>query len=101
MRRRPRGCGKRSLPRPRASIVHDRLAFYIGGKWSQASDGATRDVINPATEEVIGRLPMATPADLDRALLAVQEGFETWRRMTAWQRQPIIHRIGTLIEERK
>ena len=55
--------------------MYEELAMYIDGKWCQGSDGAGEDVINPATEEILERLPHASAADLDRALAAAAKGF--------------------------
>ena len=46
--------------------MYEELAMYIDGEWCQGSEGAGEDVVNPATEEVLGRLPHASVADLDR-----------------------------------
>ena len=51
--------------------MYEELAMYIDGEWCQGSDGAGEDVINPATEEKLARLPHASTADLDRALASV------------------------------
>src|SRR3954452_21532001 len=57
-------------------LVRDKL--YIGGEWVEPSGDGTIEVINPATEEVIGRVPEGTPADVDRAVAAAREAFATW-----------------------
>ena len=59
--------------------MYEELAMYIDGEWCQGSDGAGEDVINPATEETLARLPHASSADLDRALAAASRGFAEWR----------------------
>ncbi len=45
--------------------MYEDLALYIDGEWCQGSTGESEDVINPATEKVLGVLPHASPADLD------------------------------------
>jgi acyl-CoA reductase-like NAD-dependent aldehyde dehydrogenase len=57
-------------------LVRDKL--YIGGEWVEPSGEGTIEVINPATEEVMGRVPEGTPADVDRAVAAARQAFETW-----------------------
>src|SRR3954464_2529928 len=57
-------------------IVRDKL--YIGGEWVEPASDAAIDVVNPATEEVIGRVPEGTPQDVDRAVAAARAAFETW-----------------------
>jgi len=57
-------------------IVRDKL--YIGGEWVEPSSDKTIDVVNPATEEVIGRIPEGTPSDVDRAVAAARAAFDVW-----------------------
>ena len=52
----------------------ERDRFYIGGDWVQPSSHDTIDVVNAATEEVMGRVPEGTPADVDRAVAAARDG---------------------------
>jgi len=77
------------------------LALFIGGEWLPAEGRKTSPVINPATEEVIGQLPHASKADLDRALAAAQVGFKTWRAIFADERGKILKRAAELLRERK
>ena len=60
--------------------------LHIGGKWRAASDGATRGVTDPATEAEIGKIAVATDADIDAALDAAAAGFATWRHWGTWDR---------------
>ncbi|MCP5149736.1 MAG: NAD-dependent succinate-semialdehyde dehydrogenase [Ectothiorhodospiraceae bacterium] len=80
--------------------MYEKLEMWIDGEWCQGSDGAGEDVVNPATEEVIGHLPHASSADLDRALDAADRGFKVWRAMSAYDRANIIYKAGALIRER-
>jgi succinate-semialdehyde dehydrogenase / glutarate-semialdehyde dehydrogenase len=61
---------------------------------------AAADVIDPATERVIGRVPLATPADLDRAVAVTARAFEGWRRVSAYDRAGIVRRAAALLRER-
>jgi succinate-semialdehyde dehydrogenase / glutarate-semialdehyde dehydrogenase len=74
--------------------------LYINGLWRDASDGATTEIIDPATEEVVGVVPMATTADLDDALAAAEAAWPLWREVDAWTRSAKIRRVGVLIRER-
>lgn len=80
--------------------VYPQLRLYIDGVWSPASDGRTRPVINPADDEILGHLPMASAADLDHALTASQKGFELWRALPPIKRAEIIIRAAQLLRER-
>lgn len=55
-----------------------RLGLFIDGEWITAARD-THKVVNPATGDVLGELPLATPADLDRALDAAARGYREWR----------------------
>lgn len=58
--------------------MHDRNNFYIDGQWSAPLTQAMLDVVNPATEEILGRIPAGVAADADRAVGAAREAFESW-----------------------
>jgi succinate-semialdehyde dehydrogenase/glutarate-semialdehyde dehydrogenase len=80
--------------------MYQDVLLHVGGKWRAAADGRTLDVINPATEEVIGKLPHASTADLDAALEAAAAGFAVWRKMSAYDRSKIMRKAGDLVRER-
>jgi len=68
--------------------VHDKL--YIGGEWVEPAGSGTIDVISPHTEEVIGRVPDGTTTDMDRAVAAARQTFDT----TGWPTMPIDERLA-------
>ncbi|MFJ8105683.1 NAD-dependent succinate-semialdehyde dehydrogenase [Streptomyces sp. NPDC096132] len=76
------------------------VRMYIAGEWCQGGTGTTAPIVNPATEEVIGEVPLATAADLDRALAAAEEGFRVWRATPVARRTAILHAAADLIAER-
>ncbi|MBK3572269.1 NAD-dependent succinate-semialdehyde dehydrogenase [Streptomyces sp. MBT65] len=76
------------------------VRMYIAGEWCQGGTGRTAPIVNPATEKVIGEVPLATTADLDRALDAATEGFRTWRATPMAKRSAILHTAADLITER-
>ncbi|MFD8541764.1 NAD-dependent succinate-semialdehyde dehydrogenase [Streptomyces rubrogriseus] len=76
------------------------VRMYIAGEWCQGGTGRTAPIVNPATEEVIGEVPLATAADLDRALDAATEGFRIWRGTPMAERTRILHAAADLIAER-
>jgi len=82
-------------------MTYEKLELFIDGKWSQGTSGKSQDVINPATEEVLGSLPHASNADLDAALAAADAGFTVWRNTTPLARQNILNKAADLMEERK
>ena len=74
--------------------------MYIDGEWVPASDGATLDIIDPATEEKVDTIPVATEADLDRALDAADRAWKEWREVDAWTRSATLRRVADLVRER-
>lgn len=80
--------------------MYQDVLLHIGGKWRSAADGRTLDVVNPATEEVIGKLAHASITDLDEALEAAAKGFATWRKMAAFDRSKIMRKAADLVRER-
>jgi succinate-semialdehyde dehydrogenase/glutarate-semialdehyde dehydrogenase len=81
-------------------MTYPNTQLFIRGKWQDAADGKTLAVFNPATGQEIGRVAHASRADLDQALLAAQDGFNTWRDMPAIERNKIMRRAAVLMRER-
>lgn len=75
--------------------AYDSYGLFIDGEWRPASDAATLEVIDPATEEAFGRIPHATREDVDAALQAVSRGFEVWRRVPAFDRSQLLRRLAS------
>jgi acyl-CoA reductase-like NAD-dependent aldehyde dehydrogenase len=82
------------------ATVHDTL--YIGGEWVAPADPrGTIAVINPATEEVIGRIPEGTPEDVNLAVAAARSAFETWSQTSVAERIQWLERIAATLAERQ
>jgi acyl-CoA reductase-like NAD-dependent aldehyde dehydrogenase len=79
---------------------YDPLYLFIDGDWIEAGNRDTVAVINPATEATIGRLPLATAADLERALSATRSGFDVWRHTVPAERARIMKNAAALMRER-
>lgn len=75
------------------------LQLYIGGTWRGAD--STIDVVNPATEQIIGQLPVADTAALDDALAAAVDGFRVWSRTPPRERADTIRAAAALMRERQ
>ncbi|MBA3477155.1 MAG: NAD-dependent succinate-semialdehyde dehydrogenase [Lautropia sp.] len=78
-----------------AAESYEKLALYIDGEFI-AGDRKTQDVRNPATGEVVGKLPHATRADLDRALAAAQRAFGSWKHSSPMERSRILRKVAEL-----
>jgi succinate-semialdehyde dehydrogenase/glutarate-semialdehyde dehydrogenase len=80
--------------------MYTDLALHIDGQWLNGDGRAGEDVINPATEKPLGRLPHASAADLDRVLQAAKKGFEVWRNTPAYDRSKVLRKAAGLLRER-
>ncbi|WP_421864065.1 aldehyde dehydrogenase [Parvibaculum sp.] len=80
--------------------TYDRL--FIGGEWVAPSSSETIDVISPATEEVIARVPAGKAADIDRAVAAARAAFDhgPWPRLTAAERVDWIRKLSAGLQAR-
>ena len=80
--------------------MYAKLELYIDGQWLNGDGRAGEDVINPATEKPLARLPHASAADLDHALEAAKKGFAVWRATSAYDRAKIMRKAADLMRER-
>jgi aldehyde dehydrogenase (NAD+) len=69
------------------------MQFYINGTWMDPLGNRTWDVINPATEEIAGRIAMGETEDVDRAVAAARRAFTSWSRTTIKERLALLGRI--------
>ena len=60
---------------------------YINNEWCDAKSGNTLDVENPFTEQVIAQVPASDEPDVNNAVEAAQDAFESWRKLTAGERR--------------
>jgi aldehyde dehydrogenase (NAD+) len=67
--------------------------FYIDGKWVDPKGSDTLDVINPATEEPIGKIALGTPADVDAAVAAAKRAFETYSQTSREERLALLDKV--------
>jgi succinate-semialdehyde dehydrogenase/glutarate-semialdehyde dehydrogenase len=80
--------------------MYANLELYIDGQWLNGDGRAGEDVINPATEKPLARLPHASTADLDRALEAAKKGFAVWRAVSPYERAKVMRKAADLMRER-
>jgi succinate-semialdehyde dehydrogenase/glutarate-semialdehyde dehydrogenase len=80
--------------------MYEDLSLYIDGQFIKGAGRVEQDVLNPATNEVIGKLPHATREDLDLALASAQRAFESWRRVSPLEKSKVLRRVGELARER-
>ena len=81
--------------------MYEKFGQFYEGNWHQSANKETYEVINPATEEVIGKASKATPLDVDKALKSAEKGLEIWKKTAPWQRSYIIRRIADRMREKQ
>src|SRR5262245_57523856 len=76
--------------------------LYINGAFAASRRSALLDVINPATEEVIARVPDADAGDVDRAVRAARAAFDEgpWKDATAQDRGRVLFKLAQIVRER-
>jgi acyl-CoA reductase-like NAD-dependent aldehyde dehydrogenase len=81
----------------------EKYQLYIDGKFSDAESGETRPTINPATEEPIALVPVATKGDARRAIEAARKSFDSrvWSGMEVRERARILMRIVEKLKDRQ
>ncbi len=76
------------------------LKFYINGEWVTPADPKPCDVVNPATEEVIGQIMLGSAADVDKAVAAAKKAFESFSQTTVADRIEMLKAIEAAYKER-
>ncbi|MFM0687676.1 MULTISPECIES: NAD-dependent succinate-semialdehyde dehydrogenase [Paraburkholderia] len=79
---------------------YDSLYLFINGEWIAASERDTAPVVNPASLQELGRVPLATGADLKQALQTAKRAFDVWRNTVPAERARILKDGANLIRER-
>jgi aldehyde dehydrogenase (NAD+) len=80
--------------------VLDRTRLYVGGAWIDSAGERTIDVLNPATEQVIGRVAEGTATDVDRAVAAAKEAFPGWSALSPVERAAYLQSAAALLTAR-
>ena len=81
--------------------MYEKFGQFLNGKWQKSSGDETYEVVNPSTEELIGKASKANDQDIEQVLNSAEKGFETWKNISPWERSKIIRRISELIRGRK
>ena len=74
--------------------MRDYLNFYLNGQWVTPENRDTLEVINPATEQVAGRISMGTAADVNAAVKAAQQAFVTFSQTSKQERIDLLKAIA-------
>ena len=80
--------------------MYENFGQFINGKWQNSSSNETYEVINPATEEILGKVSKANKNDVHLALDAAKKGLELWKNTSPWERSKILRKISELIRKK-
>src|SRR6185312_363768 len=81
--------------------MYEDLCLYINGEFLKGGGRREQDVFNPATDEVIAKLPHATKDYLDHALASAQKAFQSCRKSSPLERSRILRKVGELARARE
>ena len=81
--------------------MSEHVRMWIGGRWTDASDGATFDATSPSTGEVIGTVPEGTRDDARDAIAAARDAAPAWGRRSAFDRAAAMKRVAAAIDQRR
>jgi aldehyde dehydrogenase (NAD+) len=73
--------------------MREYLKFYINGSWVDPAVASVAEVINPATEEVSGHISLGSSADVDAAVAAARQAFDSWSQTSVEERLAVLKRI--------
>jgi malonate-semialdehyde dehydrogenase (acetylating)/methylmalonate-semialdehyde dehydrogenase len=76
-----------------------QVKLLIDGEWVQSQSQEWHDIVNPATQEVLAKVPFATAAEVDAAIAAAQRAFQTWKLTPIGARMRIMLKLQALIRE--
>jgi betaine-aldehyde dehydrogenase len=81
------------------SVTVQQFKNFIGGEWVDAAEGATAEIVNPATGETIAEVPQGTEADVDRAVEAAKQAWPEWRESIPAERAELLLKLADVIDE--
>jgi aldehyde dehydrogenase (NAD+) len=80
--------------------MREYLKFYIGGQWTDPAELRTMDTVNPATEQVCGKVAVGSAADVDRAVAAARRAFATWSVTSVKERAEVLRCVLEAYQKR-
>ncbi|HWB67604.1 MAG TPA: aldehyde dehydrogenase family protein [Mycobacteriales bacterium] len=81
--------------------IVNREAIYVDGQWVPPASADVIEVENPATEQIVGRVPSGTAADVDRAVEAARRGFDEWAATSPEERAKYLLRLRDAVAARQ
>ncbi|MCE4050923.1 MULTISPECIES: methylmalonate-semialdehyde dehydrogenase [Bacillaceae] len=84
-----------------STVTAEKLKNYINGEWVESNTSVYEEVFNPATKEVIGRVPISTKEDIEQATEAAKAAFEKWKNVAVPRRARILFNYQQLLMKNK
>ena len=79
---------------------YPKLGVFVGGEWLHQTSGGSTPVSNPATEEILGELPLVGAAELDACLRSASDSFRAWKETTPSERAEVLQRAAFRLRAR-
>lgn len=80
-----------------ATVTSNKI--FVGGKWTDAAEGGTMEVLNPATGDTIAEVPACTAADVDAAVEAAAQALPDWLDSTPAERAELLLKLADVLDE--
>ncbi|TKJ28423.1 MAG: methylmalonate-semialdehyde dehydrogenase (CoA acylating), partial [Chloroflexi bacterium B3_Chlor] len=77
----------------------EAIKNYINGQWVESKSSEILDVVNPATTEVLARVPLSTPSEVETTIQAAKNAFQEWRETPPLTRARYMFTLKDLMEE--
>src|SRR5688572_3163353 len=76
-----------------------KYQMFVGGKPVDAADGRTEQIIEPSTEQVLGEVPLGGAEDVDRAVKAAAQAFDSWSTTLPKDRMRMLLALADVIDQ--
>ena len=80
------------------SVTVSTFQNFVGGKWVDAAEGGTAEIVNPSTGETISEVPNGTKADVDRAVEAAKSALPEWLETTPGERAEMLLKLADALD---
>jgi succinate-semialdehyde dehydrogenase/glutarate-semialdehyde dehydrogenase len=77
----------------------ENLKLYIGGEWTEGTGDSAHELVSPVTGEHVANVPLASTADIERAVVAARAAQDEFRHWSAFERAELMHRIADAVRQ--
>jgi len=81
------------------TVSHSEVLNYVANEWRKPDASEYLDVINPATQEIIGKVPLSRASEVEKAIEAASAALPGWRRIPATDRIQYLFKLKNLLED--